>query len=143
MPRKPINQGQQFINEVEASLETTKRPLGMPPLEAITSEILRIGFTRSDAESVYDFWLSNGFKVGSRTIRDWKAAIRNMVRYNRLPSQQVKPPGLVEHQRTKPAQLAEAARDRREAARKAGREMTDEEGKRIGQALRQWRKNNQ
>jgi hypothetical protein len=136
--KKPLNQGQQFINEVEGSLEKTNRPLGMPPLEAITSEVLRIGFTRGDAESVYDFWLSNGFKVGSRMIRDWKAAIRNMVRYNRLPSQQVKPPGLVEHQKTKPAQLAEAARDRRKAQPPA----SEEEARRVGHALRQWRKDN-
>lgn len=140
--KKPVNQGQQFINEVEASLEDNgQRPKGMPPLEVIQSEVLRIGFTRQDAESVYDYWLSNGFKVGARKIRDWKAALRNMVRFNRLPSQQAKPPGLIEHQRTKPAQLAEAARDRREAARKSGHKMTDEEGKRVGHALRQWRKN--
>jgi hypothetical protein len=134
--KKPVNQGQQFINEVEASLEKTSRPLGMPPLEAIQSEVLRIGFTRQDAESIYDFWLSNGFKVGARTIRDWKAAIRNMIRYNRLPSQQAKPPGLVEHQRTKPAQLAEAARDRRKTQPPA----SEEEARRVGHALRQWRK---
>ena len=135
--KKPLNQGQQFINEVEASLENTKRPLGMPPLDVIQSEVLRIGFTRQDAESVYDFWLANGFMVGSRKIRDWKAAIRNMVRYNRLPSQQVKPPGLVEHQRTKPAQLAEARRDRQKSV---GKQATDEERHRMGHALRQWRK---
>jgi hypothetical protein len=135
------NAGQQFINAVEQSLEETKRPLGMPPLEAITSEILRIGFTRQDAESVYDFWLSNGFKVGARQVRDWKAAIRNMVRYNRLPSQQAKPPGLVEHQRTKPAQLAEARRDRLKSAGKDGhKEASEEERRRMGHALRQWRK---
>lgn len=125
------------MNEVEQSLEKTNRPLGMPPLAAITSEVLRIGFTRSDAESVYDFWLSNGFKVGSRTVRDWKAAIRNMARYNRLPSQQAQPPGLVEHRRTKPAQLREAKRDRLNSA---GKEATDEERQRMGHALRQWRK---
>jgi hypothetical protein len=135
--KKPINQGQQFINEVEASLETT-RPLGMPPLEAITSEVLRIGFTRQDAESVYDFWLSNGFKVGARQVRDWKAAIRNMARYNRLPSQQAKPPGLVEHRREKPAQLAEARRDRQKAQAPA----SEQERRRMGHALRQWRKDN-
>jgi hypothetical protein len=134
--KKPRNDGQQFINEVEQSLETTNRPLGMPPLEAITSEILRIGFTRSDAESVYDFWLANGFKIGARRIRDWKAAIRNMVRFNRLPSQQAKPPGLVEHQKTKPAQLKEAERDRLKARAPA----SDDERKKMGHALRQWRK---
>lgn len=138
MKKQPRNQGQQFINEVEQSLEdNSKRPLGMPPLEAITSEILRIGFTRSDAESVYDFWLSNGFKTGVNRVRDWKAAIRTMVRYNRLPSQQAKPPGLVEHQRTKPAQLKEAERDRLKAR---GREATDDERQKMGHALRQWRK---
>jgi hypothetical protein len=135
--KKPLNQGQQFINEVEASLDKTNRPLGMPPLEAIQSEVLRIGFTRQDAESIYDFWLSNGFKVGARMVRDWKAAIRNMVRYNRLPSQQAKPPGLVEHQKTKPAQLAEAKRDRLQSGMK---QATEEDRRRAGHALRQWRK---
>lgn len=135
--KKATNNGQQFINEVEASLENTNRPLGMPPLDVITSEVLRIGFTRGDAESIYDFWLSNGFKVGARMVRDWKAAIRNMVRYNRLPSQQAKPPGLVEHQKTKPAQLAEAKRDRLQSGMK---QATDEDRRRAGHALRQWRK---
>lgn len=138
--KKPTNNGQQFITPVEASLELNAgRPKGMPPLEVITSEVLRIGFTRADAESIYDFWLSNGFKVGARMVRDWKAAIRNMIRYNRLPSQQAKPPGLVEHQKTKPAQLEEARRDRRKTY---GQEATPEERQKMGHALRQWRKDN-
>lgn len=135
--KKPTNDGQQFISEVEQSLETTKRPLGMPPLEAIKSEILRIGFTVQDAESIYDFWLSNGFRTGVNRIRDWKAAIRVMIRYNRLPSQKADPPGLVEHRKEKPAQLREAYQDR---LKKTGREATDEERKNMGHALRQWRK---
>lgn len=130
------NAGQQFIPAVEQSLENTKRPLGMPPLEAIQSEVLRIGFTKQDAESIYDFWLSNGFKTGVNRVRDWKAAIRTMIRYNRLPSQQAKPPGLVEHQRTKPAQLAEARRDRQKKAPEA----TEEDRRAAAHALRQWRK---
>jgi hypothetical protein len=139
--KKPTNNGQQFITPVEASLELNAgRPKGMPPLEVITSEVLRIGFTRGDAESVYDFWLSNGFKVGARMVRDWKAAIRNMVRYNRLPSQQAKPPGLVEHQKTKPAQLMEAERDRLKTAKE--RPASETELRRVGHALRQWRKDN-
>jgi hypothetical protein len=137
--KKPTNNGQQFINEVEASLENSNRPLGMPPLDVITSEVLRIGFTRGDAESIYDYWLSNGFKLTGRKIRDWKAAIRNMVRYNRLPSQQAKPPGLVEHQKTKPAQLAEAKRDRLATGMK---QATEEDRRRVGHALRQWRRDN-
>lgn len=137
MSRKPINQGQQFINEVEESLENTKRPLGMPPLEAIQSEVLRIGFTKDDAADIYDFWLSNGFRTGANRIRDWKAAIRVMIRHNRLPSQKKDPPGLVDHKRTKPAQLAEAKRDR---LKSAGREASDDERRRMGHALRQWRK---
>lgn len=135
--KKPLNSGQQFLNEVEQSLENNTRPLGMPPLEAITSEVLRIGFTRGDAEAVYDFWLSNGFKTGLNRIRDWKAAIRTMIRYNRLPSQKADPPGLIEHRKIKPAQLKEARNDREKSA---GPQATDEERRRMGHALRHWRK---
>lgn len=135
--KKKANIGQQFINEVEQSLEKTNRPLGMPPLEAIKSEVLRIGFTVEDAESIYDFWLSNGFHTGLQRVRDWKAAIRTMIRYNRLPSQKKDPPGLVEHRKEKPAQLREAYQDR---LKTRGREATDEERKNMGHALRQWRK---
>lgn len=135
--KKPTNKGQQFISQVEQSLENTTRPLGMPPLEAIQSEVLRIGYTKADAQDIYDFWLSNGFRTGVNRIRDWRAAIRVMVRHNRLPSQRAEPPGLIEHKQEKPAQLREAYLDRQ---KNRETEATEEERLRAGHALRQWRK---
>lgn len=134
---KKANQGQQFINEVEHSLENTTRPLGMPPLEAIQSELMRMGFPKGDADQVFDSWLANGFRTKVGKIKNWKAALRTIARYKGLMSQREEPPGLVEHRRTKPAQLREAYLDRQKA-REA--EASEEERKRAGHALRQWRK---
>jgi hypothetical protein len=110
----------------------------MPPLSEIETELKRLGYGKADAESVYDFWLERGFKVGGRKIADWRASIRNMIRFNRLPSQRNAPPGLVEHRREKPAQLREAERDRRGAYGA----MSDEERKRTAHALKKWRQDN-
>lgn len=137
---KPRNNGQQFLTAVEGALEHNgKRPLGMPPLSEIETELKRLGYGKVDAESVYDYWLSNGFKMGARSLRDWRAAIRNMIRYNRLPSQKADPPGLIKHRQEKPAQLAEAERDRRKSGYGLHK-ASEEECKRLGSALRQWRK---
>lgn len=136
--KKPINQGQQFITEVEAALEINgNRPIGMPSLEDISTELKRLGFGKVDAEDVFDFWLSNGFRTGVNKIKDWRAAIRIMIRHKRLPSQRADAPGLVQHKLEKPAQLKEAERDRKQHL---GREATDQERRDMGYALRQWRK---
>lgn len=138
---KPINHGQQFISGVEAALEHNgNRPLGMPPLDAIQSELMRLGYPKSDAEQVYDGWLANGFRTKIGKIRDWKAALRTIIRYKGLLSQRAEPPGLIQHRQEKPAQLAEAARDRRKTGYGLHK-ATEEECKRLGSALRQWRKN--
>jgi hypothetical protein len=89
---KKTNQGQQFFTEVEraidADCEETKRPMGMPPLAAIKTEIKRLGLHDSDAEFVFDKWLSSGFKDGcNRRVKDWRASIRNWARCEFLPSQ--------------------------------------------------------
>jgi hypothetical protein len=126
--------GQQFFDAVEAGIEnSSNRPIGMPPFDAIQTELKRLGFGNVDAQDVYDRWLVNGFRTKTGKIRDWKAAIRIMIRNRWLLSQRTDPPGLVEHRQQKPAQLREAERDRRE-----GRQMTDEERRNIGHALRKW-----
>lgn len=133
---KKVNRpGQQFLSAVEAACENAALPPGMPPLTEIITELARHGYGKTDAESVYDYWLSVGFKAGRVPVQDWRASVRNMIRYNRLPSQKNDPPGLVEHKKKKPAQLREARKDRLEHA------ATEEERRRISQGLKAWRTN--
>jgi hypothetical protein len=163
---KPII-GQTLLNEVERSLDECNeaRPKGMPTLDMIRTELARFGFGLSDAEDVYDRWLINAYRTKTGPIKDWKAALRVMMRHGWLPSQQLPPPGLVEHKRTKPLQLSEAARDRRQfdlkrlservsppcqgkdTAQGVQCDLSDPEevagqGREISKALKEWREQN-
>ena len=46
-----------------------------------------------DAEQFVDFYASKGWKVGSQSMEDWKAAVRNWARRDREPKKQQKPSG--------------------------------------------------
>lgn len=64
------------------------RPIGMPSLAAIAQETARFGLPDSDAEALYDAWLSSGFRLkGGGKIKDWKAALRTWHRNEWFPSQ--------------------------------------------------------
>jgi hypothetical protein len=73
--------------ERELEEELQKRPKGMPPLSMIKTEMAKMGLPESDAEFMFDLWLSNGFKTKTGQIKDWRAAIRVWFRSNWLPSQ--------------------------------------------------------
>ena len=64
----------------------TDRPKGMPTLAVLKTETARHGLPDSDAESLYDQWLVNGFRTKKGLIRNWKAYLRNCIRYGWLPS---------------------------------------------------------
>jgi hypothetical protein len=89
MPSKD-NHGQQWIPGIQKGVEESfeARPLGMPCLSVLTTEILKLGLPASDAEDLYDRWLMSGFKMNNgRKIADWHAAVRYRWRQGYFPSQ--------------------------------------------------------
>jgi hypothetical protein len=91
MPRKkPINQGQTWIPQIQAGVEQSNgdRPKGMPTLAMIKQETAKFGLPDSDAEAIYDVWLSNGFTLkGGARIKDFKATMRTWYRNHWFDSQ--------------------------------------------------------
>jgi hypothetical protein len=89
MDKHAKNTGQQHMAGIEADLEKTKLPPGMPTFEMIKTEITRLGFEPQDAEAIYQGWLASGFRLKSgKRIQQWKAAIQTKILYQSLPSQQ-------------------------------------------------------
>jgi hypothetical protein len=74
-----------IISDVEAQYQ--QRPLGMPTLPVLKTEIARMGLPDSDAEFLYDAWLANGFRTKTGKIKSWRAAVRNWYRGRYFPSQ--------------------------------------------------------
>src|SRR5215469_14172295 len=93
--KKPDNRGQQFFSEVQKAAEDNyqSRPIGMPALQVLTTELARYGLPENDALWLYNRWLTNGFKMGRTRIKDWKAAFRTLYYGGFLPSQGGIPPG--------------------------------------------------
>ena len=92
-PRKPRNFGQQWMPEVQQSVEESfqSRPAGMPCLAVIKQETQKLGLPDSDAEHIYDVWLANGFKTKRGLIKSYKSAIRNWYRNKWFHSQRNAP----------------------------------------------------
>ena len=64
------------------------RPKGMPTLAMIKQETAKFGLPDSDAEAIYDVWLSNGFTLkGGARIKDFKATMRTWYRNHWFDSQ--------------------------------------------------------
>jgi hypothetical protein len=74
-----------LISEYEAAPED--RPRGMPSLNQIKNETIKLGLPDSDAEHLYDVWLVSGFRSKTGPIRSWTAAIRIWFRNGYFPSQ--------------------------------------------------------
>lgn len=92
MRKKDKHIGQLPLTNLDAALEEeilrTDRPNGMPPLSAIQTETRKLSLPDSDAEAIYDVWLSNGFKLGNgQKIKNFKATIRTWHRNEFFPSQ--------------------------------------------------------
>jgi len=88
-PRKKHYPGQNWFGEIQEQAKEASfqdRPVGMPCLSVLRTEVKRMGLPVSDADYVYDHWLTNGFKTKTGKIRDWKAALRNYHRNRWLPS---------------------------------------------------------
>jgi hypothetical protein len=74
------------------------RPKGMPTLDLIKTECARLGLLDSDAEYMFDRWLSNGYTSGrGRKVRDYKATIRVWYADKFFPSQKRKRVTRIEH----------------------------------------------
>jgi hypothetical protein len=80
MPNSKKNRNQSFFGEV------AKHPKGMPPIDVVRSEVIRMGLPKTDADHMYDVWLANGFRTKVGPIKDWKAVLRLYRRNNWLPS---------------------------------------------------------
>jgi hypothetical protein len=94
--KKPKNFGQTFFPAIQKDSEEyyMNRPIGMPALEVLATEMARYaGLPHSDAEYLYDRWLADGFTVGRKRVKDWKAAFRTYYRNGWLPSQKGIRPG--------------------------------------------------
>jgi hypothetical protein len=88
-PPKKKDKKQQALKPIISDVEANyaQRPLGMPTLPVLRTELARLGLPASDAEYLYDRWLTNGFKTKAGKIKNWRAAARNFYREGYFPSQ--------------------------------------------------------
>jgi hypothetical protein len=63
-----------------------KLPRGMPTLAMIKTETTLYGLPPSDAEHLFNVWLSNGFKTARHPVKNWKAVVRIWHRCRYFPS---------------------------------------------------------
>ena len=71
------------VAELKAYIESTKEKptrLKRPELDDIKSEGIRIGLPPLECEAFYNFYESNGWKVGRNPMKNWKAALANWKR---------------------------------------------------------------
>ena len=71
------NRIEKNISEEGASTRTHK--FSIPTVEEIKEYCTANGYS-INADSFYDFYESKGWKVGSNSMKDWKAAVRNWAR---------------------------------------------------------------
>lgn len=62
---------------------TTGARMKRPALEDLEDFFLDQAATRQQAAAFFDYYNSNGWKVGKNPMRDWKAAARNWIRRDR------------------------------------------------------------
>jgi hypothetical protein len=80
----PIESPRQRLEARNQKLETRIEREGLRPTHpewiAFAKEI---GWRQTDAESAFDYYQSNGWKVGGRaSVKDWRACARNCKRRN-------------------------------------------------------------
>ena len=71
------------VAELKAYIESTKEKptrLKRPELDDIKSEAIRIGLPPLECEAFFNFYESNGWKVGRNPMKNWKAALANWKR---------------------------------------------------------------
>jgi hypothetical protein len=68
--------------EKEVSNDTSKKKrakFSKPTVEELAAYAAERGATSFDAQRFYDWYESNGWKVGRNPMKDWKAAVRNWI----------------------------------------------------------------
>lgn len=78
------NQNTEYENEIESDIESVielKSKKGKIPELLEVIEYFKIkGSTEEQANHYYDFYESNGWKVGKNPMKNWKAAVHNWLR---------------------------------------------------------------
>lgn len=68
-----------------------ERPVGMPSLDQIRTEVTLQGLPPGDGDYLYDSWLVSGYRTARNVpVRNWKAAVRQWKRAGWFPSQKTK-----------------------------------------------------
>ena len=79
-----VNNAQQF-SATQRCVCGYKHPAGMPTLEEISSEMLKLRgrgeYNPTEGEQLHDAWLASGFRMRTGPIRNWKASLRNWLRW--------------------------------------------------------------
>lgn len=91
MGQQPLISSDIFPDETKDDVIALQRPRGMPTFEMIKSETALFGLPDTDAEHLFNVWLTNGFRTKVGPIKNWKAAIRVWRTNGYFPSQKLKP----------------------------------------------------
>ena len=68
------------ISTYNQNIKSNNKRFIIPGKSEIIEYMLAIGLTNSDAEAFFDYYTSNGWKVGKQSMKDWKASCRNWKR---------------------------------------------------------------
>lgn len=66
---------------IASSMPQASKPAGRPgSVEEVAAYAAALSLHKSEAEKFWDFYVSNGWKVGKNPMKDWRAALRNWQR---------------------------------------------------------------
>ena len=83
---KPQNApAEEIITAEEVNPNKTPKRFVKPTIRDIREFIFDNGLN-ADAEAIFDYYESNGWKVGNNPMRDWRASVRNWARRNEQPN---------------------------------------------------------
>lgn len=88
-----------------------------PTIEEACAYFAELGGTADEADKFYDYYTSNGWKVGNRgSMKDWKASARNWMRNNRNWEQKGNfRPKRPDYETVKPKQYSQESADKAKA----------------------------
>ena len=90
------NSVQSSSDQLRESITPAPRKKFTPPSEAEVTAYVRETGLAMDPQGFVDYYTSNGWRVGSHTMKDWRAAARNWARKEKqLPQQVPKPAPIV------------------------------------------------
>ena len=86
----------QLRESIAAKPAPSPRKKFIPPTEAEVTAYVQEAKLAMDPQGFVDYYTSNGWKVGSHTMKDWRAAARNWARKEKvLPRQAPREPEIV------------------------------------------------